>query len=144
GDMVGARLTYLRRDEERSFRASPHSRPYYLCSALTADLLAPARGVLAISTWPMERRIMGPLSPRVNFLISTIRIAEHMQRVPDRALGGARLLWRFATNIPGAAESFEAMDPADVAQAARTELEIHDDADRSHREAAAARARTQL
>src|SRR5436190_14859257 len=24
GEMVGARLTYLRRDEERSFRASPH------------------------------------------------------------------------------------------------------------------------
>jgi len=49
GRLAGARLTSLRRDEERSFRSAPYARPYYLCAALAADLLAPARGLLAIS-----------------------------------------------------------------------------------------------
>ncbi|HYS33081.1 MAG TPA: hypothetical protein VEM58_12565, partial [Streptosporangiaceae bacterium] len=42
GRLAGARLTSLRRDEERSFRSAPYARPYYLCAALAADLLAPA------------------------------------------------------------------------------------------------------
>jgi hypothetical protein len=140
GEIVGARLTSLRRDEERSFRSAPHSRPYYLCSALTADLLAPARGLLAVSTWPMSRRVVGPLSARVDFLTAAIRMAEHVERSP----GAERLLWRFAANIPGAASGFAEVKPAAVVRAARAELAVHEDADRSHREAAAERARTQL
>ena len=144
GEMVSARLTSLRRDEERSFRSAPHSRPYYLCAALTADLLAPARGLLAISTWPMATRVIGPLSPRVDFLSSAIRLAEHLGRIPDPGQSARRLLWRFAANIPGAAPSADAMKPPAVAEAAEAELEIHRDADRSHRDAAAKRARGQL
>ncbi|MCP3785291.1 hypothetical protein NLX85_18155 [Micromonospora sp. A3M-1-15] len=144
GEMIPARLTSLRRDEERSFRSAPHSRPYYLCAALTADLLAPARGLLAVSTWPMVTRVIGPLSPRVDFLTSAIRLAEHLDRIPDPGPQARRLLWRFAANIPGAAASADAMTAAAVAEAAEAELEIHRDADRSHREAAAKRAREQL
>ncbi|HEX9517834.1 MAG TPA: hypothetical protein VF940_16860 [Streptosporangiaceae bacterium] len=66
GRLPGARLTSLRRDEERSFRSAPYARPYYVCAALTADLLAPARGLLVLSTWRMDRRIIGPLSPRAS------------------------------------------------------------------------------
>jgi hypothetical protein len=142
GEIVGARLTSLRRDEERSFRSGPHSRPYYLCSALTADLLAPVRGLLAVSTWPMARRVVGPLSARVDFLTAAIRIAEHLQRAPGPT--GERLLWRFAANIPAAVEDFATVKPEAVARAARAELAVHEDADRSHREAAAERARAQL
>ncbi|MEU4218190.1 hypothetical protein [Actinoplanes sp. NPDC026623] len=144
GEMVPARLTSLRRDEERSFRSAPHSRPYYLCSALTADLLAPARGVLAVSTWPMATRVIGPLSPRVDFLTSAIRLAEHVDRTTNPGLAARRLLWRFAVSIPGAATSTDAMTPAAVAEAAEAELEIHLNADRSYREAAAKRAKEQL
>nr|WP_240948155.1 hypothetical protein [Planosporangium mesophilum] len=140
GEIVPARLTSLRRDEERSFRSAPGSRPYYLCSALTADLLAPARGLMAVSTWPLARRIVGPLSARVDFLTAAIRIAERTERSP----GAERLLWRFAANIPGATTDFADVKPVDVARAARAELAVHEDADRSHREAAAERARTQL
>src|SRR5690242_20060371 len=96
GEMVSARLTSLRRDEERSFRSAPHSRPYYLCSALTADLLAPARGLVAISTWPMALRVIGPLSQRVDFLTSAVRLAEHQDRMPDPSPSARRLLWQFA------------------------------------------------
>ncbi|MFI5955924.1 hypothetical protein [Cryptosporangium sp. NPDC051539] len=148
GDPVpSARLTSLRRDEERSYRSAPHARPYYLCAALTHDLLAPARGLLAISTWPMATRIIGPLSPRVDFLTAAARLAEQLQRIPDPGPAATRLLWRFAGNIPGAANVPGAparQDPAAVAAAAEAELAIHRDADRAHREDGAARARAQL
>ena len=47
------RVTSLERDEERSFRTAPFARPYYICAALSADYLAPSRGLLAVSTWPV-------------------------------------------------------------------------------------------
>jgi hypothetical protein len=149
GRIPAARLTSIRRDEERSFRASPRARPYYLCSALTADLLAPARGMLAVSTWPMSRRVIGPLSPRVNYLTAAIRVAESLQRAPRPWQAAHRLLWRFAVNIPGAGGgqphgTTRGADPELVARAARAELEVHAEADAAHREATAARARAQL
>ncbi|GAA2374674.1 hypothetical protein [Dactylosporangium salmoneum] len=144
GDISSAKLTSLRRDEERSFRAAPFARPYYLCAALTADRLAAGRGLLAISTWPLDRRIVGPLSPRVDFLVAAVRIAEHVARLPDTDRAAARLLWLFAENIPGAADGVGVARPEGVIRAARAELDTHEPADRSHRETAAARARAQL
>ncbi|WP_344900875.1 hypothetical protein [Actinomadura meridiana] len=141
GEIPGARLTSLRRDEERSFRAGPYSRPYYLCAALTADLLTPARGLLAVSTWPLERRIVGPLSPRVDFLTCAVRVAEHDPSPP----GAQRVLRRFAAAIPGVVTGpAGTVDPAALAEAARAELDVHRGADRGHRESAARRARARL
>lgn len=139
--LAAGKLTHLRRDEERSFRTAPRSRPYYLCSALTAEHLAPARGLLAVSTWPLERRIVGPLSPRVDFLTATIKVAEQAVRMPEQTLTVARLLRRFAASIPGAVDGYEAVDPAIVIKAAQAELAVHADADRADRAAAADRAR---
>ncbi|WP_037559649.1 hypothetical protein [Spirillospora albida] len=144
GDLPGNRVTSLRRDEERSFRTAPYARPFYLCAALTADLLAPARGLLTVSTWPLERRIVGPLSARTDFLTSAIRLSEHARRgtpSPD----ARRLLWRFAANIPGAATgTVGTVEPDVLAAAARAELDVHRDADLRRRAAAAARAREGL
>ncbi|CNG64566.1 Uncharacterised protein [Mycobacterium tuberculosis] len=144
GEIPGTRLTSLRRDEERSFRTAPYARPYYLCAALTADLLAPARGLLTVSTWPLEQRIVGPLSPRTDFLTAAVRLAEHAGRgtpPPDVQ----RLLWRFASNIPGAVTgTVGTADPARLAEAARAELDVHREPDRRRREAAAVRARERL
>ncbi|MGH3283702.1 MAG: hypothetical protein ACRDPD_03285 [Streptosporangiaceae bacterium] len=144
GAIPGGRLTSLRRDEERSFRSAPFARPYYICAALTADLLAPARGLLAVSTWPLDQRVIGPLSPRVDYLTAAIRVAESLLRVPSPEPASQRLLWRFAANVPGAASGARAVDPETVARAARAELEIHAAADRAARSAAADRARRQL
>lgn len=148
GPIPGARLTSLRRDEERSFRAAPFARPYYLCAALTADLLAPARGLLAVSTWPLELRILGSLSSRAYFLISAIRVAQHMQRLPEPSPAAARLLWRFGANIPGGAAGGRgrvgAASPPAVIRAAGAELHVHQAADEAARRAAAQRARDQL
>ncbi|MFD2352643.1 hypothetical protein ACFSTC_30245 [Nonomuraea ferruginea] len=140
GTIRSSQLTSLRRDEERSFRSSPFGRPYYLCAALT-DRLSPARGYLTVSTWPVERRVVGPLSPRVDFLTCAIRIAEHTagRRSPD----GDRLLSRMARNIPGAGDEVPP-DPARVAEAARRELAVHAGRDAGDRAELAGRADTQL
>ncbi|GAA2391991.1 hypothetical protein [Dactylosporangium salmoneum] len=144
GTLASAQLTSLRRDEERSFKTNPHVRPYYLCAALTADRLSPARGLLAVSTWPMAARIVGPLSPRVHFLKAAVRIAGHLRRPEWATLPARRLLWEFAANIPSGAHSFESMTPDAVEDAALTELALHEDTDQAHREAAGRRAIEQL
>jgi hypothetical protein len=142
--LTTSRLTSLRRDEERSFRSAPYARPYYLCAALTADLLAPARGLLAVSTWALDRRIIGPLSPRVDYLTAAIRIGERITGLSEITGETRRLLWRFAANIPHAAGSFSTMNPSEIVNAAQAELAVHEAMDSAHRQAAARRARDQL
>jgi hypothetical protein len=138
------RVTSLRRDEERSFRTAPFARPYYICAALAADYLSPSRGLLAVSTWPMEKRVIGSLSPRVDFLEAAIRVAEAIERIPAPVPAARRLLWRFAASIPGAAADANHIQPDAVKQAAEAELRVHRDADTRTRREAAARARRQL
>ncbi|MEU6654935.1 hypothetical protein ABZ904_37360 [Streptomyces sp. NPDC046900] len=143
--IVTTRLASLRRDEERSFAAQAYARPYYICAALTHDRLAPARGLLAVSTWPLEQRIVGPLGPRTDFLTQAVRVAEQIQRIqatgeqPSDAAW--RLLHRFAQNVPGAHEGFGAPDPERVIRAATAEFEVHAEEDAAQRRAAAERAR---
>ncbi|WP_345626612.1 hypothetical protein [Rugosimonospora acidiphila] len=143
GEIVSTRLSGLRRHEERAFAAAPFSRPYYVCNPLTA-LLTPARGLLALSTWPMERRIIGELSPRADLLTAAIRVAEQAARSDGGGPAARRLLWRFAANIPGIGEGFVQLAPEIVIRAAREELAIHRGVDRAQRGAAARRARDQL
>src|SRR3984957_16128609 len=136
------RVTSLKRDEERSFRTAPFARPYYICAALSADNLAPSRGLLAISTWPLELRVIGSLSPRVDFLTAAIRVAEAIERIPEPPAAARRLLQRFAASISGAIAPGGGADPAAVSEAARAELTVHRDADAKARAAAAERARS--
>jgi hypothetical protein len=135
------RVTSLKRDEERSFRTAPFARPYYICAALSADYLAPSRGILAVSTWPLEPRVIGSLSPRVDFLTAAIRVAEAIERTPEPPAAARRLLQRFAASISGAISPGGGADPAAVSEAARAELTVHQDADAKARRAAAERAR---
>jgi hypothetical protein len=139
------RVTSLKRDEERSFRTAPFARPYYICAALSADYLSPSRGLLAVSTWPMERRVIGSLSPRVDFLTAAIRVADAIERIPTPPLTARRLLQRFAASIPGASgEIRDQVKPDVVRRAADAELSVHADADSRMRKEAADRARRQL
>jgi hypothetical protein len=139
-----SKLTSLKRDEERSFKNAPYARPYYICAALTADLLVPSRGLLAVSTWPMEKRVIGSLSPRVDFLTAAIQIATAVERIPAPVPAARRLLWRFAASIPGAGEARGQVWPAQFIEAAEAELSVHVEADTSTRKEAAKRARKQL
>ncbi|GGM18898.1 hypothetical protein GCM10010129_73940 [Streptomyces fumigatiscleroticus] len=154
GELSASKLSSLRRDEERSYRSSPGARPYYLPPALAHDLLTPVRALVTISTWTLEQRIIGPHSPRVDFLTGAIRIAEAVHTAAQSAGNGPspealRLLWRFAVNIPDAmpksASGHEsALDPEQVIEAARAELDVHADADRAVRAEASRRARKSL
>ena len=139
------KVTSLKRDEERSFRTAPFARPYYICAALSADYLSPSRGLLAVSTWQMERRVIGSLSPRVDFLTAAIRVADAIERIPTPPLTARRLLQRFAASIPGAVgEVRDQVNPGVVRQAADAELSVHSEADSRMRKEAADRARRQL
>jgi hypothetical protein len=145
-----ARLTSLRRDEERSFKTAPFARPYYICAALQHDFLTPSRGLLAVSTWPLEARLIGPLSPRVDFLISAINVAEAIEHIPEPVPAARALLSRFAANVRGSSTGTirygpaSRVDPQVVIRAARAELDVHADDDRRTRAEAAKRAREQL
>ncbi|MFD5922231.1 hypothetical protein ACFVYP_35955 [Kitasatospora sp. NPDC058201] len=150
GELSASKLSSLRRDEERSYRSSPGARPYYLCPALAHDLLSPVRALVTISTWPLEQRIIGPLSQRADYLTGTIGVAEAVRAAGEAAAAAAvQLMWRLAVNIPDAtprsASNLEsAPDPRQVIEAARAELNVHADADRATRAEAARRARTSL
>jgi hypothetical protein len=154
GELSASKLSSLRRDEERSYRSAPGARPYYLCPALAHDLLSPVRALITISTWALEQRIIGPLSPRVNFLTGAVRIAEAVRTTVESAEtepspAALRLLWRFAVNIPGASPTGPAghdadLDPQQVIDAAEAELGVHIDADRATRTETARRARKRL
>nr|WSX78526.1 hypothetical protein OH826_34570 [Streptomyces sp. NBC_00899] len=146
--VVTARLGSLRRDEERSFVAQPFARPYYICPALTHDRFTPVRGLLAVSTWPLEQRISGPLGPRVDFLTHARRVGQQVARIEGAGhqptLPAWALLRRFALNIPGAYEGYGRPDAARVVEAADAEAAVHADTDNATRQAAAVRAREQL
>lgn len=144
GQMANTQLTSLRRDEEKSYRSAPGARPYYLCAALSSELLSPARGLLALSTWALPQRIIGPLSPRTDFLTSAVRLAQHLMRLDDASPGAFRLLGQLAQNIPGAGDGFGPADPAKVIAAAGAELAVHQERDQMDRREAAARAADRL
>ncbi|MEV7085603.1 hypothetical protein AB0O07_06880 [Streptomyces sp. NPDC093085] len=142
-----ARLTTLRRDEERSFRSAPYARAYYVCSTLTSDLLAPTRALLALSTWPLERRIVGPLTQRVHFLTAALRLAdaaEHLSGEPELPQPVQLLLLRYSQNVHGYDTRTGTLDLTALRQAATAELEIHADEDAQTCTEAAQRAREQL
>ncbi len=145
--LATTKLASLRRDEERSFISQGHARPYYICATLTHDRLAPSRGLLASSTWPLERRVVAPLSPRSDFLTHAIGTGEQIARLTAAGRGPSdaawRLLRRFAFNIPGAYDDGDP-DPGRVIAAARAEAGVHREADDAERRASAARARSQL
>ncbi|UFS99603.1 hypothetical protein [Nocardia huaxiensis] len=144
GELVAARLTSLRRDEERSFRGAPLARPYYICAALTVDLLAPARGLMAVSTWPLERRVVGPLSARTDLLTAVIRLAEHVSKAERVSPSGHRVLRQLSATIPGVRSTGLEVDADAVIAAARDELAVHQQVDVGQRWDAAQRAAVQL
>jgi hypothetical protein len=119
-------VTSLKRDEVRSFRRAPFSRPYYICPALSFDSLAPSRGLLAISDWELPQRIIGPDSPRADFLSAAINLAtayEDLPRDSPAAAAALQLLARFAADIPGSRQGAGPVSPQDVILAAQAQRE---------------------
>jgi hypothetical protein len=153
GDRIeGPRLASLRRDEHRSWRsahdaASPRAggRPVYVVPALTYDRLAPVRGLLALSSWPLELRLIAPASQRVDLLHIADKLARELAAAPDAPWASEveSVLWRLAATVPGATGRGE-LDPQQVREAVAFELAQLQEADAAERAEAAARAREQL
>ena len=144
-----AKLSYLRRDEARSWRKSQevagrYARDVYVVPALTYDRFTPVRGTVALSTWPVSLRLIAPLSPRVDMLHSTVALAEQAIAVAGTNYEAPmmRLVARLGATIPGV-KPFSA-EPGLVVEAARSELKEIENTDELERSEAAERALAHL
>ncbi|MDT5025094.1 MAG: hypothetical protein QOE61_1520, partial [Micromonosporaceae bacterium] len=156
GEMIQpSRLASLRRDEQRSWQAAHRgtapgarslARPVYVVPALTFDRFAPVRGMLALSSWPLEIRLIAPASPRVDVLYAIIRLIGELDHSLDApwAPNLRRLALRFGRTVAGSIEIRDGFDYTLIREAAERELRQILDADTAERAEAAQRARNQL
>jgi len=141
-----ARLASLRRDERNAFDADSASRPAFLAPALLAETLTAVPRLVTSSAWPLERRIIGPRSLRVNHLRTLVAVcdaAELLAGRDDRGHEGLERLQRMgaalARTVPGALDD-AGFDTAAARAAALAELAVIEEADATDRLKAAARA----
>ncbi|MFJ3490691.1 hypothetical protein [Leifsonia aquatica] len=139
-----SKLAATRRDERTSWEKAHDvppratAREAYIVPALSIDWYLPVRGIIALSSWDLPDRLMGPSSHRVNFLAGLLRLSE---RVGDSDGVSAldSLLRSLARTLPGA--SFETTgDLAWVRRAASAELDQIAPRDLAERSAAGERA----
>ena len=139
-------LAALRRDERRAW-AKSSARPTYIAPALEGRFFQPVRGLLTLSDWPLERRLLGPWSERADHLAATAQLARQLAWLSDRDPGVAERLAAvvagMAHSIPGALDGRD-VDTARVESAAEAELAPLAARDEPWRKEAAARARGQL
>jgi hypothetical protein len=147
GDRVDTRgFSALRRDERRAW-ASSSPRPTYIVPALEGRFFQPIRGLLALSDWPIERRLMGPWSERTDHLAATAQMARQLAWLSERdravAVGLASVVAGMARSVPGALDGPH-VDTARVEAAVEAELAEFEELDKPWRSESAARARKQL
>jgi hypothetical protein len=139
-------LAALRRDERRAWEKST-ARPTYIVPALEGRYFQPVRGLLTLSDWPLERRLLGPWSERADHLAATAQLARQLAWLSERdatvAERLAPVVAGMAASIPGALDG-RGLDTARVEAAAEAERKPLADRDEPWRRDAAARARNQL
>lgn len=147
GSELAARsLASIRRDELRAYRAKSSTRSMWVVPALTARLL-PARGYLALSSWPAWLRILGTRSARVDTLRALIVLLDALAALPAagsdrlRAMRELRrnrlteLLVRMGVGVPGIGQT---VDHETAREAIQDELDQLASKDRAERDDAAA------
>ncbi len=141
----------LRRDEQRTWKSTRSQRPVYIVPALTAaapSRLLAMRGKLALSDWPLERRLVGPLSERVDHLSATVNLTRQLAWLraakPAEAERVGTLVARYATNVADALDHPSAPDPVRIEKAVLAELDVLGQPDSAWRAEAAATARELL
>jgi hypothetical protein len=139
-------IAALRRDERRAWDKST-ARPTYVVPALEGRFFQPVRGLLTLSDWPLERRLLGPWSERADHLAATAQLARQLAWLSERDATVADRLTpvvaEMAASIPGALDG-PGLDTARVAEAAEAELAPLAARDEPWRREAAGRARGQL
>ena len=117
----------------------------YVVPALEGRRFLAVRGKLALSSWPLGRRLIGPWSERVDHLRATLNLASQYEWLaeddPEHAARLSALLERYAGTIPGALDSGETeTDIRRIRHAAETELAQLESQDQTWRAETAARA----
>lgn len=138
-------LTSLRRDEQRAWSSPRSHRAVYVVPALEGRRFLAVRGKLALSSWPLARRLIGPWSERVDHLRATLNLAAQYdwlaEHDPERAARLLAMLGHYAATIPGARLADDtAPDVAQIRRAAEAELAQLEPQDEEWRAEAAARA----
>ncbi|MEU8158839.1 hypothetical protein [Micromonospora parva] len=135
-DLTAYGMASLRRDEARRSLEGE----VLVVPTLTPQL-APARGLLALSTWPDWLRITGVYSERVNHLYVVRRMLDHLETLPesdaDRRNALTQVLRTFGSSLDGI--SFNEIDIATTRAAISNQLALIEEKDREVREEAAAR-----
>ena len=115
-------LAALRRDEQRSWASPRTQRPVYIVPALEGQRFLPLRGKIGLSAWPLEDRLVGPWSERVDHLRATISVARVARWIsearPERSEPIMALLARYAATVAAGT----GVDPTSVEEAATAEL----------------------
>jgi hypothetical protein len=151
GSELAARaLASIRRDELRAYRAKGSTRSVWVVPALTTRLL-PARGYLALSSWPGWLRILGTRSARVDILRVLIVLIDALAGLAvvgsDRLRATrelrrtrlAELLVQTGVGVPGIGHT---VDYDTAREAIQDELDQIASMDRAEREDAAAQLST--
>jgi hypothetical protein len=139
----------LRRDERRAWSSPRSNRSTYIVPALEGHRLTPTRGLVALSDWPLDRRVVGPRSGRVDFLaaaMSSLRLLNWMRESSQ----GSEAVERFQSFVEDLVRSMadgapgEQFDLDHVEHVLSTELELLAAEDQDWRASAARRAAAQL
>jgi hypothetical protein len=141
-------LPSLRRDEWRTWSSPRSNRVVYVVPALEGQKFLPVRGKLTLSDWPLERRLIGPWSERVDHLIATLQIARQLAWVersqPSVSESLRDLVAVFAATVSGAIPDPRTLDPKKVEEAVQAELGVIGPRDQEWRAETARRARSFL
>jgi hypothetical protein len=86
--------------------------------ALSEDLTA-ARGLVALTDWPLDRRLVTPVRHRADMLLMVVRVARYVAARPYAGGAAHRLLRSLAETVPYGPE---AADLGDAARAAHERL----------------------
>lgn len=156
-DYVGARFSRsvtprlfssLRRDERRAWERSGSSRPVFIVPALEGSYFTQARGMLALSAWPMWRRLVGPRTGRVELLRAAGNVLEQhtwlIETDDSAAARMERLLVTLVRTVPGALDGWSVRKGDRTREAIDRELQVLREADELWRHDAAERAQQQL
>ncbi len=113
--------------------------------ALEGNRFLPVRAKLALSDWPLERRLLGPWSERTDHLRATVQVAKQLSWLKKAdPLASERLqalLAMYAASSFGTGIHEKSPDPEMIERAATAELETLGVSDSQWRSEAADRAR---
>jgi hypothetical protein len=138
----------MRRDEREAWKRPASSRRAFVVPALEGSFLTPARGLIAVSTWPTWRRIVGPRTGRVELLRAGRNVIEQLEWLAGTDSNAAqrmeRLLVTLARTVPGALDGWTIADRQRARAAIERELAVLQEPDEQWRKRAAERAEAHL